>query len=66
MDILTEVLGVFSSVGSWIGSSFTSLTPIFWGTDGLTIMGVLAVCGLAFSVTFLILRTITDFLHFRG
>ena len=67
MSILEAILEVFSSVGTWIAESVVDLMPIFYdSTSGLTLLGVLAVAGLAFSVVFLILGIIQNFLHFRG
>lgn len=65
--ILDSVLEVFTAVGEWIVSSVNALTPMFYSSEGgLTFMGVLAVAGLGFSVIFLILSVIQNFLHFRG
>lgn len=67
MDILTAVLAVFTAIGEWIADAITALLPIFYNAEtGLTLMGVLAVAGLAFSVIFLVMRIIENFLHFRG
>lgn len=65
-SVLTSILEVFSSVGDWIATAVTDLIPMFYGTDGLTFLGVLAVAGLAFSVVFLVIGLIQNFLHFRG
>ena len=65
--VLSSILAVFLSVGEWISSAVTSLTPMFWVAEtGLTFLGTLAVSGLAFSVAFLIIGLIQNFLHFRG
>ena len=67
MGILEKVLDVFSGVGDWISGAVTDLIPMFYAADtGLTFLGVLAVAGLAFSVVFLVLGIIQNFLHFRG
>lgn len=72
MGVLSAILEVFTSVGTWISTATQNLIPMFWqaGTDGsggsLTFLGVLAVAGLAFSVTFLIIGLIQRFLHFSG
>ena len=66
MDILDAILEVSTSVGQWISGAVTQLQPMFYGTDGLTFLGVLAVAGLSFSVIFLIIGMIQNFLHFRG
>lgn len=64
--VLTSILAVFTAIGEWIGTAVESLTPMFYGTEGLTFLGTLAVAGLAFSVVFLIIGVIQNFLHFRG
>lgn len=65
--VLDSILSVFDSIGTWISDSVTSLMPMFYdASSGLTFLGVLAVAGLAFSVIFLIIGLISNFLHFRG
>lgn len=73
MDILSRVMDVFDLVADWIVDAVSSMTPLFYtapdttgGTGTLTFLGVLAVAGLAFSVIFLIIGIIQNFLHFRG
>lgn len=66
-SILTAITGVFDAVGDWIVSAVGDMTALFYSSsDGLTLLGTLAVCGLAFSVIFLIIGIIQNFLHFRG
>lgn len=65
--VLTQVLEVFDAIGEWIANATNNLVPMFYTAEnGLTFLGVLAVAGLAFSVVFLILGIIQNFLHFRG
>lgn len=65
--ILDVIFEVFTAVGEWIVGAVQALIPMFYSAEsGLTFMGVLAVAGLAFSVVFLILGIIQNFLHFRG
>lgn len=70
MSILNAILAVFTAVGTWITTAVTNILPMFWdsttGEGSLTFLGVLAVAGLAFSVVFLIIGLIQNFLHFRG
>lgn len=67
MTILETILAVFMGVGEWISTAVTSLIPMFYVAEtGLTFLGVLGVAGLAFSVVFLIIGVIQNFLHFRG
>lgn len=65
--VLSQVLEVFDSIGQWMSGAVENLIPMFYNADeGLTFLGVLAVAGLSFSVIFLILGIIQNFLHFRG
>lgn len=64
--VITAITAVFTAIGDWIVTALEALQAIFWTTEGLTFLGVLAVCGLAFSVVFLIIGIIQRFLHFRG
>lgn len=71
MGVLEAILAVFSAIGEWIPTAVTALIPMFYnssgeGVAGLTFLGVLAVAGLAFSVVFLIIGVISNFLQFRG
>ena len=66
-SVLSKVLEVFSAIGTWIGTAVNSIIPMFYdATNGLTFLGVLAVAGLGFSVIFLVIGIIQNFLHFRG
>lgn len=65
MSILESILGVFTSLGEWITTSLPSYMGLFYTADtGLTFLGVLAVCGLAFSIVFLLIGIIQRFLKF--
>lgn len=64
--MLQSIFGVFNEISSWIVSTVPVVTGLFWTGSGLTFMGVLAVCGLGFSVIFLLIGLIQNFLHFRG
>lgn len=67
MTVLTAILEVFEAVGTWIVSAVNNVMPMFYVAEtGLTFLGVLAVAGLAFSVVFLIIGLVQNFLHFRG
>lgn len=69
MAILEAILAVFTAIGTWIGEAVNDLMPMFYTageSGGLTFLGVLAVAGLAFSVIFLIVGLIQNFLHFRS
>lgn len=67
MTVLESILGVFDAVGDWIVASVNDLMPMFYSAEnGLTFLGVLGVAGLAFSVIFLVIGVIQNFLHFRS
>lgn len=64
-SIIDSVLGIFTEIGNWIPGALEALMAIFWSdTTGLTVFGVLGICGLAFSVCFLILGLVQKFLRF--
>ena len=65
--MLESIFDVFSAIGTWIVGQFPSLMQIFYTDAGdFTFLGILAVCGLGFSVVFLLIGIIQRFLHFRG
>lgn len=73
MDVLTQVFAVFTKFAEWIKTAIPTLISMFYtapasdsGTGSLTFLGILAVCGLAMSVTFLLIGLIQRFLHFAG
>lgn len=66
-NVLSAILEVFTSVGTWLSEAVTSMVPMFYVAEtGLTFIGVLAVAGLAISVAFLLINVISNFLSFRG
>ena len=66
-SVTSLIFAVFTSIGEWIVGAFPQITSLFYSAEtGLTFMGVLAVCGLGFSVIFLLMGVIQRFLHFRG
>lgn len=72
MGIITALTGVFDAVFKWILSAVNAVIPIFWtagsGDTGgsLTFLGILSLIGLAFSIFFLLVGLIQNFLHLRG
>lgn len=65
--VVEAILAVFMAIGEWIPTAITALTPMFYVAEtGLTFMGTLCICGLAFSVIFLLIGLIQRFLNFRG
>ena len=65
-SVLDAILAVFLAIAEWISSSVSALIPMFWVEGQLTFLGVLAVAGLAFSVAFLLIGIIQNFLNFRS
>lgn len=66
MTIVTAITEVFSAIGEWIIEALQSALTLFWGSEGLTILGTLAVMALAVSVFLLLIGIIQNFLHFRS
>lgn len=72
MEILADIFEVFGAVGEYIVTAVEDISALFYtpavnGVGGdLTLLGVLAVVGLAFSVVFLIMGIITNFLNLRS
>ena len=64
--ILDAILAVFTAIGNWISTAVTSVSAMFYTGSSLTLLGTLAVAGLGFSVIFLLIGVISNFLHFRG
>ena len=66
--MVTAVTNVFAGIGEWITNFLPTIMAIFYDTEAnaLTFLGVLAICGLAISIFFLLMGVIQNFLHFRG
>ena len=66
--MVTSITNIFAGIGEWIADFLPTVMSIFWDSDAqsLTFLGVLAVCGLAISIFFLLMGVIQNFLHFRG
>ena len=67
MGIVEQMTGVFTEIGEWIVSAITQLQAVFYNAEtGLTLMGTLAVVGLAIGVIFLVVGVIQNFLRLRS
>ena len=66
--MIEAITNVFSGLGDWIAEYMPTIVEIFYNSESnsLTFLGVLAVCGLAVSIFFLLMGIIQNFLHFRG
>lgn len=62
----SSVLGVFGSITDWIVSGVSSVQGVFYANNQLTMLGTLAVIGVAIAVAFLIIAVVQRFLHLRG
>ncbi len=64
--IVSTILEVLTGVGTWITTTIGSLQSLFYTAEsGLTLLGTLAVLGVAFGVIFGLIALIRSFLHFR-
>lgn len=63
---LNAILTVFKAVGVFIVEMMQTLLGMFYDGDGLTLLGNLAIIGLAFGVAFVLINIIRGFLHVRG
>lgn len=66
MEVVNAITGVFTNIAGWITNVIPTVTAVFYAEGQLTFLGVLAVCGLAVSIFFLIMGLVQNFLHFRG
>lgn len=66
--MVNAITEVFQGIGDWIAQYMPTVMEIFYNseTQSLTMLGVLAICGLAVSIFFLLMGIIQNFLHFRG
>lgn len=66
-SVISAITSVFDAIMTWLGDAVSSVSTMFYTPEaGLTFIGTLAVVGLAFSVVFLIMGIIQNFLHLRG
>lgn len=64
--IIDAVFGVFTEIGDWFVTAIQSMIPIFYSTEGgLTILGVLALCALGFSIIMLLINKVLDFFRWQ-
>lgn len=58
-----SVLGVFTSISTWISESLGDTLSLFYNESGLTLVGTLAVAGLGVSLVFFLIEFIKSFLR---
>lgn len=66
--MINAITEVFTGIGNWIAEYMPTIMEIFYNSEAqkLTMLGVLAICGLAVSIFFLLMGIVQNFLHFRG
>lgn len=66
-SVIEAVTSVFDAMADWFIGIIPTITGIFYTSeDGLSLLGVLAICGLSVSIVFLVLGVITNFFQFRS
>lgn len=63
--VLGSVFEVFTAVIQWFVTSLGSVTSMFYASGSLTFLGVLAVAGLAVSVSLLVMNLVKSYLRFE-
>ena len=66
--MIEAITNVFTGMGDWIAEYMPTIMSIFYNTEtnSVTFLGILALCGLAISIFFLLMGVVQNFLHFRG
>lgn len=65
-SVISAMTAVFDAIFTWLLSAIESVIAIFWASEGLTFLGVLALIALGISIFFLLVGLIQNFLHLRG
>lgn len=65
-SVVSAMTAVFDAIFTWLLSAVEAVIAIFWSTEGLTFLGVLALIALGISIFFLLVGLIQNFLHLRG
>ena len=70
MDFITTMFEtlqqVVSAVGSLIGSVFESVVDLIYNDEGLTVVGVLLLIGVAVGLFFFVFRWVRSLIRIRG
>lgn len=70
--MIEAITAVWTSILTWLSTSFGSLESLFWtaptsgGTGSLTFLGILAVVSVGIGVVMMIIGVIQNFLHLRS
>lgn len=64
--IVSAITGIFDSVGDWLVNAINDVSALFYVPEtGLTLIGVLAIMGLAIAVVMMLINVVKSFLRFR-
>jgi hypothetical protein len=64
--VIESVFNVFSAVATWISETIPSLTSMLYNaTDGLTVLGTMAIASLSVSIAFMLIGIIIRFFQFK-
>lgn len=61
-----SLVSVWTDIMTWIVSALSSVNAVFYGVDGLTFIGTLAVISVAIGLSFLLIAVISRFLSLRS
>lgn len=61
-----RITSVFTNLMDWITDGLNSVQGVFYANNQLTMLGTLAVIGVAIAVAFLLIGVLQRFLHLRG
>lgn len=65
--VVEQILTVLTAIGGWFVTMISNMLVIFYAPEtGITVIGVLSVCGLGVSVILLVVNKVSDFFHWRG
>lgn len=65
--IVESIMTILTAIGGWFVSMIQQMLPIFYDpSTGITVIGVLCVCGLGVGVILLVINKVSDFFHWRG
>ena len=64
--MIGAITEAWTEIMTWITTSLNSVQTVFYGADGLTFLGTLAVVGVAIGISFLVIGVVQNFLKLRG
>lgn len=66
--MLTDILAVFTSIGTWFVSIFNTIVGLFYdstGDGGLTFIGTITIIGLGIAVILLVINWLKSLMRLR-